>query len=385
MTLDAGRRRWGAGAIDRTPAARVVLAVLLALVLGGVGCERKRTYRQETPDDVIQSALEMVKAGDTERLSDLVYADSPEMRALLNRLGVLFGHMQELARAAEARFPEEMAALKAKAAQAAAEGRPDPLLGALASSARRPRGAPRNDRQMEDLFNRLFADPYGWLERNEHRLTALRTSDDTAAVMLDNKPLIPGMGLPMRMNDGKWYIVLPTHFPGIADVMPRSRHEWSILGSLVTVLDRAVVEMARDVKEGRVPSLEFLGDTARKKAMMPAVLTVLAYQKELEVRRRLERRMRQFQARARDWAEAREASPKLMAALSRLAPSRLEPLIRKNKAPSFERISNADFEGIIGPWLKEAGLEIRPNREVSGEAVESELARWEQAAEAGKR
>ena len=80
-------------------------------------------------------------------------------------------------------------------------------------------------------------DPYGWLERNSARLSTVKTADDTAAVMFDNEPAIPVVGLPMKLENGKWYVVLPIRTPPLSNVMPRSRQQWSILGSVIKVTD----------------------------------------------------------------------------------------------------------------------------------------------------
>ena len=70
---------------------------VVATVLGlAAGCDRPTVYSQETPDDVIRSAAEMIRNGETQRLPDLIAADNDEMRRMLNRLGVLFGNMQQL-------------------------------------------------------------------------------------------------------------------------------------------------------------------------------------------------------------------------------------------------------------------------------------------------
>lgn len=380
---------------------------LLAVVCVGLGaCERKRAvYRQDSPDDVIESAVQMVKNGDTRRLGDLIYADSPEMRVFLTRLGDLFGHMQKLAGAAGQKFPDQLAALKAKAAQAAAEGKADPLLsavGAMGGGRRRGRtggggmGMDMDEGTAQDLINRLFADPYGWIENNASRLSALKTSDDTASVMLDNKPIIPLVGLPMRREGDKWYIALPTTFPGIADAMPRSHDQWRILVSIVKVLDRTVVEMTDDVEQGRVATLDSLGQKAREKAVLPGVLAFAAYGREMEVHRGVDRRMAQFCDRLKEWVkykagndddDAPEAvSPKLQRVMSRVAGERMEPLVRKHKSPRFDKMSNADFEALVGGWLSDAGLHVRLDGDLRAMTIDAVVDQWEAtAAPSGRR
>lgn len=377
-----------------------VMLACAAVVIAGPGCSRKRTYSQATPDDVIRSAVEMVKNKDTRRLGELMYADSAEMRVFLDRLGELFGRMQVLAAAVEKKFPQEMAELKQKAADAAAAGKVDPLLAAISSGATGGRrrgpelgGGPGMDENAaQDLVNQLFADPYGWIERNASRLSALQTTDDAASVMLDNKPIIPGIGLPMILDGGKWYIALPTNFPGVANIMPRSREQWSILMSVVKVLDRTVQDMTLDVEAGRVATLDSLAKKAREKAVLPGVIAFAAYGREMDVRSRVDRRLKQFQGKEKEWVKAREEaaekgqeapvsggkiSPKLRAAIGKVASSRIEPLVRKNKAPNFERMTQPEFEDLLSSWLAEAGLQIALEKELAGASVDAEVARWE--------
>lgn len=384
----------------------------LVLTVASVGaCGRRPTYSQATPDDVIRSAVDMVRNGDTARLGDLIYADSPEMRVCLDRLGVLFGRMQMLARAVEERFPAEMAAMKEQAARAAAEGKPDSLLAAISSAAAGGRGRrgpggggggpPVDENAAQDLVNRLFADPYGWIERNATRLSALKTSDDTASVMLDDKPIIPVVGLPMKLEADKWYVALPTGFPGVSNVMPRSTEQWSILVSLIKVLDRTVQEMTADVNAGRVATIDSLAKKAREKAVLPGAVAFAAYMREVDVRGRVDRRVKQFQARQREWvksraggtdaeggegtaaeaagAPTRAVSPKLISAISKVAPGKIEPLVRKNKAPTFDKLSSVEFETLVSGWLSEAGLRVNLAGDVSDVAVDGELLRWEQS------
>ena len=72
----------------------IALAAMLAYALsGGV---RSVSYSQQTPDDVLRSAVAMIKSGQTRKLTNLIYADSPDMRGVLNQLGRLLESMHRL-------------------------------------------------------------------------------------------------------------------------------------------------------------------------------------------------------------------------------------------------------------------------------------------------
>jgi len=99
---------------------------------------------------------------------------------------------------------------------------------------------------VQGALARLFADPYGWLDRNASRLTTVKLADDIAAVMVDNQPVMPPLGLTMRLEkDGKWYIVLPTNLPVVSNFMPRTREEWSIIASVIKVVENVTVELTK--------------------------------------------------------------------------------------------------------------------------------------------
>ena len=127
---------------------RAAILTMVATVLGGLfGCDRPTVYSQETPDDVIRSAAEMIRNGETQRLPDLIAADNDEMRRMLNRLGVLFGNMQQLAKSTQERFPDEMAKIHAEAERRAAAGEGNPILSALASGGGQRAGQPGSGRR----------------------------------------------------------------------------------------------------------------------------------------------------------------------------------------------------------------------------------------------
>jgi hypothetical protein len=368
---------------------RAWLPLLWSLVFAGVcalsGCGREKQYSQDTPDDVLRSAVEMIRDGNTNQLPQLIAADNDEMRRMLDRLGILFGHMQELALAAKERFPDDMAKILAEAERQAASGEANPLLDAI-KSGRSPdgRGGPPGEdgeRAVRDLVNRLFADPYGWLDRNAARLSTEKVTDDQAMVLLDGEALIPVIGLPMIERDGKWFISLPTSVPPLSMGWPRSKPQWDILRSLVTIIDKAVIEMTEDIRQGRVSGLDQLASKAQEKMIFPAGMAFIAYQRELEVRSRVDRRMAQLRARQREWAKAcaengREVSPKLLQAIEKVAPAEIEQVVRKRKPIAIDKLSDAEFEDLASGWLQKRGLNVAFDGDVAPSAVDASVEEW---------
>ena len=91
--------------------ASLVVLVGVGVVLGAVlfAPTPKKQYDRSTPDQVLEAARDMVINSDAERLTELVYADSPEMQEVYAGLGAVLGHLQDLAVAINDRFPEEVA------------------------------------------------------------------------------------------------------------------------------------------------------------------------------------------------------------------------------------------------------------------------------------
>lgn len=269
---------------------RKLVMVVAAMALGLTACRREK-YSQESPDAVLKTARLMIENGDAEELHRLIWAETPEMRTVYKKLGTVLGSLQDLSVDVARVYPEDVEKLRKQAEEAAARGETSALLQRLApspmagrSQARRPRPS---QREQEEMFSRLskqvFADPYGFIMRNEARLTTVYMTDDVAAIQFDGKPLL---GLTMTEQKGRWYIVLPTNLPVIADVMPRNRNEYSIWASLLTAIDNTIIDVRADVNSGKAQSLDELGRLTGEKIVVPAGLCMLAYAKAVEERRK---------------------------------------------------------------------------------------------------
>jgi hypothetical protein len=276
-------------------AAILLLAAMVGTAVVTLAGTRRPVYSQDSPDDVVQSAIAMVRNGDARFLGDLLYADSDDMRATLNRLGVLLDHMQTLAIEIKKQFPADVEKLRSEVEKDAQAGKAPPIFAALTQGrAGRPgaggagRAGPDQEEIMKSIVARLFSDPYGWIEQNESRLSTARVTDDTATVLVDNAP-VAGVGIPMRLEKGKWYIALPTNMPPLSRVMPRAPEQWRMFNSLIKLLDNTVLELADDVKQGRLRNLGSIGDKAQEKIIFPGALWVAAYSADLDARGRIDR------------------------------------------------------------------------------------------------
>jgi len=364
----------------------VLLCAVALIVLGQTGCGREPVYSQETPDDVVASLVEMVRTGQARRIDDLIYADSPQMREVLHHVGELLGQLQGLAAAVHRKFPEDVARLRAEAAEAARTGQVRGLSLAFGAGGGRARGRGERGGDGEERFKEmvaaLLADPYGWIETGAERLGTMRLSDDLAAVTLDGTPVFPPVGITLRSDGVKWYIALPTNLPGVAQRMPQTDAEWKIIGSMVKVLRQTVKELTDDVERGNVTGINQLADRAGEKVIWPALMTWVAYQNELDARRRRDRMTRQFDQRHRAWVEAAAASgweaPRLLSGPVRaLASGEIERLSRRNKRPNFERMTDEEFAAFVEGLLKEGGLGVSLSREASPREIGAAVSKWE--------
>jgi hypothetical protein len=264
----------------------VIVVVLVGAGLLAVGCGRD--LPRDTPEATLQSARQVVAEGRADLLGDFLYADSPQMRQLMDDMGIVLGHVQDLATAVQARFPAEVAQLREEAKAGRASG-------VLAQLTRQVRGGRPPQRQQgeqmraafDDTLKRLFADPYAFLADAEGRLTTQEVDDDTVALLWDGKPLLAPLGLTMRRDtDERWYFVLPTNGPGISSFMPRTAEQFEIFGSVLATLDNVVVDLTGEVKSGRITSLDRLSQVAGEKTFIPAVMTLYAYGRATELQKK---------------------------------------------------------------------------------------------------
>lgn len=312
----------------RTPAIRSArLLAFAALLSAGLlaGCSRApAAYDASTPDAVLDSAQRMIREGEAGRLADLIYAENDQMRSFLNQFALLFASLQKLGVSVERRFPEELRQFREQSDLAAAAGRTNPILAQLSAAARSGRSsgagafgtaginregltldtgaparpqrrpamnapAPRSESERQranEIIKSLLVDPYRWLDEGRDRLGIISINDDTVALTWDGHPILAPFGLSLTRQDGRWFLVPPTSYPGINRIMPRNEDEWFIWGSMVKTLQQVVDDLTADVDSGRIRNLTDLADTAVEKTAIPALLIFFAYSNLVEARNR---------------------------------------------------------------------------------------------------
>lgn len=274
--------RWViAGALTGLAAVLVGVAVMFTHERPGA----KRVYAADTPDALVASVFEAIERGEPDRLSDLIYAPTPEFRAVLDRLGRFLGSTRDLALALNERFPVDVARLKEEAARGGGAGLGS-ILGAAAGGARGGAGA-RNAGQnlgQQAALQSLLADPFGWADGMKDRVTAIVIADDLAAVQVDGKPALGGLGLTLRRSEGRWWVDLPLQLPMVQKYVPKTPEEHQVLGSMIRVIDNAVVDLTKDVREGKCRTMKDAAGLAGEKAFPPLVMCVIAYDRAMKAR-----------------------------------------------------------------------------------------------------
>ncbi len=356
--------------------ARNYLLILLFGVMATVipCCGRSDEYSQSTPEDVLASVIAMVKNGEPGKLPRLIYADSREYRTVLNRLGTLLDSLQGLAVAMRERFPDDVKRLRDELVKADGQG----LLGSLAGGGlsglqRQPAtDAQRSERRAErerlgDQAIQLLADPFAIIDANAARLGVVRVTDESATITLDGSPLLGGI-LQLQRRDGQWFIVLPLNLPGVSAFVPQTRAEWSIIGSLVRVMDNMAKELTEDVRDGKIKRIEQLAEKAGEKVFLPAGMVFIVYGKEMDVRRQRDRALRAFRTRAGEWVDTRvkagedeEPLKDLVEVVGRVAVERLDTAVRARladpalKLPVFDKITDEALLEAMTAWLASVG------------------------------
>lgn len=280
------------GAILVPLAATGVLAWLVFLRDSG---PRPFDIRQGTPQEVFESARRMVVEGRAELLTELVYADSDELRTLYRQLGSVLGSLQSAAMAAADRFPAEIAAVRAEALKAAQEGRSASLIEGVLTGRRQSGGRgssqqggrlAKSDDPFADVIIALLSDPYGWIERNSDKLGTATISDTMVAVTWDSRPILPPFGVIMEQReDDKWYFMLPTQQPGVKEFLGQDPEQLQMLGYMLMSARNALADLATDMRGGKITTLDQASTKLGEYAFPTVALGMAAYGKYMQEKR----------------------------------------------------------------------------------------------------
>lgn len=306
----------------------VFVLVMGALMAGG--CRKKAaSYDQSSAEAVLASAKSMVANGDTNRLTQLIQADSTDMRALMDRIGFLLGDVQDLATQLNTSFPEEIAEIKRKVQAGEMNTSGSALLSQITGGQRpggRQSGRRANSRPasvetdpsrdprtaINDAMRQILADPFAWLGENSGRLSVTPINDEMAAMMWDQKPIFPPVGIVIQKSayDDKWYLAPPFHLPPFNQLLPKTPDEYAIWIQLIDAFRNVIIDLRKDVAAGKMRDIEEVSRAAGERAFIPVAFIGIAYSKAMEERRDAERAARRAASEAKAAESSEVAAPK---------------------------------------------------------------------------
>lgn len=227
--------------------ARVGSGLLAGLLVGGLaGCgDGDLDYDTSSPEAVLDSARLMVENGDARLLPELVQLDArdityedgvTEASAIAEvkaKLSELLGRMWLVGEALQARFPDETI---------------DSLDEAVAMVGDAGGG------DWTDIVGQLLSDPFGWLDEQESKLEILDLGDGTAAILWEDEPALGGFVAMIETDDG-WRASVPIELVRDTDYWPNTRHEWSVIASMLISIENALEDFERQVAADEFSSL----------------------------------------------------------------------------------------------------------------------------------
>jgi hypothetical protein len=213
---------------------------LLAVALLVAACGRP-SYDTSTPEATLDAAVEMVDDGDARSLPflieiparDVTFEDGvTEASAIAEvkaKAGQMLMQLLRVAKRLRERFPGEVdRELKA-------------VLDQKAKGAR-------------DIAIAVLADPSAWIAAQRPRLAATDLGDGTAALTWDDEPILAGV-LTLTETDAGWRFRVPVELVRESPYWPDTRHEWSVLASMMLAVEHALEDFERDLDTGKITSL----------------------------------------------------------------------------------------------------------------------------------
>lgn len=217
---------------------RLGLAILLALT---AACGKPR-YDTSTPEATLDSAVRMVRENDAASLPTLIeipardvtfedgVTEASAIGEVKAKAGQMLGRLLRVAAALRDRFPKEVDREVRAATQRKSQG-------------------------VRDISLAILADPAAWLDSQRPRLAATDLGDGTAAITLDGQPLFAG-ALSMVEISGGWRVRMPVELVRENRYWPDTRHEWSVVASMMLAVENALVDFERDLDRGKIASLD---------------------------------------------------------------------------------------------------------------------------------
>jgi hypothetical protein len=112
-----------------------------------------------------------------------------------------------------------------------------------------------------DWFGAVLSDPFAVLEEQRERLTVEDMYDGTAAVLVDDEPAFGGFVSMIETDDG-WRIALPVQYAQSSEFWPQTRHEWSVIASMLLGIENSLSDFEQELNRGGFRSLSHASERA---------------------------------------------------------------------------------------------------------------------------
>lgn len=218
---------------------RLGLIALLALALAAC---RKPAYDTSTPEATLDAVVAMVREGRVRELPNLIeipardvtfddgVTEASAIGEVKEKAGTMLDRLVRVADRLRERFPNDVAREVKAASKKTSTGVREQLLAAL-------------------------GDPAAWISAQRPRLKATDLGDGSAALLFDGQPVLAGV-LTLSSTDQGWRLRVPVELVRDSPYWPDTRHEWSVIASMMLAVEHAIEDFQRDLDKGRITSLD---------------------------------------------------------------------------------------------------------------------------------
>lgn len=260
---------------SRSRARSIATALALMFVVAvSAGCERKKSYRQNTPEATVDAMFQMIKDGNVHQLTDLIHTDDENLRGSLDEVGRIVYRGMKLTKTVRDEYPTLVEQAIKKAESDGADFAEE-------------QGRDRGRRGWGDRVTAFLLNPSVEFEEFQDEIDVVEISDDMFAVTQDGQPMF-GVGMILRKVDDKWYFEWPSTIPGLNTQMPQNEAEWKILNSVLRSVGNGVSWAEKKVEDGELKSLDQVWGEAAENIFPNVVVGFVIYQRAIEARKEAE-------------------------------------------------------------------------------------------------
>ena len=223
-------------------------SLLAAAAILPLGCEDP-SYDTSTPGATLDSMQAMIESERPDLLPDLLYVEPRDIvfddgvteasaiEDVRAKLSDMLAQLWRVARRLQREFPDEVA---------------DETTPEMVSFGMDGFG---------EWFGAILADPFGVLQEQRDRLVAEDLYDGTAALLVDDEPAFGGFVSMVETDDG-WRIALPVQYAQTSEYWPQTRHEWSVIASMLLGIENSLSDFENELNRGGFRSLSHASERA---------------------------------------------------------------------------------------------------------------------------